>query len=79
MSWYNYQLSAQNAELQVLQLTNDMQAAAYEQALDRWKTSGYVQSGDASILGVPAGTPTADASYRSANLALQRWKAGYWY
>ena len=79
MSWYNYQLSAQNAELQALQLTNDMQAAAYEQALDRWKTSGYVQSGDASILGVPAGTPTADASYRSANLALQRWKAGYWY
>lgn len=35
--------------------------------------------GDAAILGVPAGTPTADASYRNASLALQRWKAGYWY
>lgn len=30
---------------------------AYERALTRWKTSGYVQPGDADILGVPAGTP----------------------
>ena len=52
---------------------------AYEQALNRWKTSGYVQAGDAAILGVPAGTPTADVSYQNANLALQQWKAGYWY
>lgn len=60
-------------------MASEAQAEAYEQALDRWKTSGYVQAGDAAILGVPAGTPTADASYRNASLALQRWKAGYWY
>lgn len=52
---------------------------AYEQAFDRWKTRGYVSQADASILGVPAGTPTADTSYKNASLALQRWKAGYWY
>lgn len=83
MAWYNYQLSADtaanNAAMQALQLANSSQAQAYEQALNRWKTSGYVQAGDAAILGVPAGTPTADVSYRNASLALQQWKAGYWY
>ena len=83
MAWYNYQLDAQtaadNAAMQALSLASSSQASAYEQALNRWKTSGYVQAQDAAILGVPAGTPTADVSYRSANLALQRWKAGYWY
>lgn len=53
------------------------QSQSYEQALARWKAAGYVQAGDAAILGVPAGTPTADASYKNASLALQRWKAGY--
>lgn len=83
MAWYNYQLSADtaanDAAMQALQLANSSQAQAYEQALNRWKTSGYVQAGDAAILGVPAGTPTADVSYRNASLALQQWKAGYWY
>ena len=83
MSWYNYQLSANtaanNAAMQILSLKNDNQTMANEQALNRWKTSGYVQAGDAAILGVPAGTPTADVSYRNASLALQQWKAGYWY
>ncbi len=60
-------------------LTSQAQATAYEQAFNRWKTTGYVQSGDAAILGVPAGTPTADVSYKNASLALQQWKAGYWY
>lgn len=58
---------------------SQMQTQAYEQAFNRWKTSGYVQPGDAEILGVPAGTPTADVSYKNASLALQQWKAGYWY
>lgn len=60
-------------------LTSQAQAQAYEQAFNRWKTAGYVQAGDAAILGVPAGTPTADISYKNASLALQQWKAGYWY
>ena len=51
-------------------------ASIYEQALARWKAAGYVQAADAAVLGVPAGTPTADASYKNASLALQRWKAG---
>lgn len=72
LSWRNYQLSADS-------IASDAQVQAYEQALDRWKTTGYVQQQDAAILGVPAGTPTADVSYQNASLALQRWKAGYWY
>ena len=39
----------------------------------------YVRQRDAAILGVPAGTPTSDVSYQNASLALQKWKAGYWY
>ena len=52
-------------------------AAPTSRRLSRWKTSGYVRQGDAAILGVPAGTPTADVSYQNAALALQRWKNGY--
>ena len=70
LSWRNYKLSAASAD-------SSSQVRAYEQALARWKTSGYVSQADAAILGVPAGTPTADASYKNASLALQRWKAGY--
>lgn len=76
LDWHNYQLSADSADDNA---AASAQAQAYERALNRWKTTGYVQQGDAEILGVPAGTPTADVSYRNASLALQRWKAGYWY
>lgn len=67
--------SEQQAAINAVQTAT--QAQAYEQALERWKTYGYVLQNDASILGVPAGTPTADESYRNASLALQQWKAGY--
>lgn len=67
LGWRQYQSST----------ASQAQSTAYEQALARWKAAGYVQTGDAAILGVPAGTPTADASYKNASLALQRWKAGY--
>lgn len=69
--------SEQQAAIDAVQST--AQAQAYEQALERWKTYGYVLQSDAAVLGVPAGTPTADASYKNANLALQQWKSGYWY
>ena len=65
------------ASLNVGSAAANAQTRAYEQALERWKTSGYVRQGDAAILGVPAGTPTADVSYKNAALALQRWKNGY--
>lgn len=67
LAWRSYQSG----------LSSRAQAQDYAQALDRWKATGYVQQGDAAILGVPAGTPTADTRYRDATLALQRWKAGY--
>lgn len=70
LNWRNYQLN-------VSSVAANAQTRAYEQALERWKTSGYVRQGDAAILGVPAGTPTADVSYKNAALALQRWKNGY--
>lgn len=55
------------------------QSAAYERAFERWKAYGYVLQNDAATLGVAAGTPTADKSYKDASLALQRWKSGYYY
>lgn len=47
---------------------------AYEQALNRWKTYGYVLPADAGILGVAAGVSTADERYRQAQLALSQAK-----
>ena len=48
---------------------------AYSQAMQRWQTYGYVLPADAAILGVKAGTQTADKAYKDAQLALSRWKA----
>lgn len=81
LSYRNYELSAAAARAEqsnaLAKLRNATEAEAYERALARWKTTGYVQKGDAAVLGVPAGTPTADVSYKNASLALQKWKAGY--
>ena len=74
LNWRNYQFNVGSAEATA---AANAQTRAYEQALQRWKTTGYVRQSDAAILGVPAGTPTADVSYKNASLALQRWKAGY--
>ena len=76
LNWRNYQFNVGNAEATA---AANAQTRAYEQALQRWKTTGYVRQSDSAILGVPAGTPTADVSYKNASLALQRWKAGYGY
>ena len=43
LSWRNYQLSADS-------IASDAQVQAYEQALDRWKTTGYVQQQDAATV-----------------------------
>lgn len=81
LSYRNYELSAANARAEqsnaLAKLRTATEAEAYERALARWKTTGYVQKGDAAVLGVPAGTPTADVSYKNASLALQKWKSGY--
>lgn len=58
-----------------------MQAAgeqtAYEQAMARWRAYGYALPADAALLGVAAGTPTSDQSYRNAQLQLDRLKTNY--
>ena len=81
LSYRNYELSAAAARAEqsnaLAKLRTATEAEAYERALARWKTTGYVQKGDAAVLGVPAGTPPADVSYKNASLALQKWKAGY--
>lgn len=81
LSYRNYELSAANSRAEqsnaLAKLRTATEAEAYKRALARWKTTGYVQKGDAAVLGVPAGTPTADVSYKNASLALQKWKAGY--
>lgn len=81
LSYRNYELSAAAARAEqsnaLAKLRTANEAEAYERALARWKNTGYVQKGDAAVLGVPAGTPTADVSYKNASLALQKWKSGY--
>ena len=59
----------------------DQQALnAYNQALQRAELMGYITNdADASILGIPKGTPTSDAAYKSASLAatlLKRSSSG---
>ena len=76
LSYRNYELSAAAARAEqsnaLAKRRTATEAEAYERALARWKTTGYVQKGDAAVLGVPAGTPTADVSYKNASLALQK-------
>lgn len=75
------EIGLQRAQATIDQYNTDRQyqynvrTTAYEQALARWKTYGVVLPADASILGVAAGTRTADSSYNNARLALDRWKA----
>lgn len=53
----------------------DSIVAMYENAMDMWKVLGVVPEGLQDILGVPAGTPTSDYSYKQATLALNQYKA----
>lgn len=62
-------------ELSVKQYQASQYQTAYSQAMQRWQTYGYVLPADAAILGVKAGTQTADKAYKEAQLALSRWKA----
>lgn len=74
-----------HADAELAQLSAECQQCGREctdpvptsRRLSAGKPAGYVRQGDAAILGVPAGTPTADVSYKNAALALQRWKNGY--
>lgn len=59
------------------QMQAQAQQTAYEQAVERWKTYGYVLPADAALLGVAAGTPTSDQSYRTAQLRLNQIKTNY--
>lgn len=62
-------------ELSVKRYQASQYQTAYSQAMQRWQTYGYVLPADAAILGVKAGTQTADKAYKEAQLALSRWKA----
>ena len=64
-----------NYELSMKKYQASQAQAAYSQAMQRWQTYGYVLPADAAILGVKAGTQTADKAYKDAQLALSRWKA----
>ena len=64
-----------NYELSIKKYQASQAQTAYSQAMQRWQTYGYVLPADAAILGVKAGTQTADKSYKDAQLALSRWKA----
>lgn len=73
LDYRQYQFGRETAEQKA---ATEQKTQAYGDALDRWKTSGYVQPKDAAILGVPAGTPTGDTRYKNAYLSFQQWKAG---
>lgn len=67
-------LGYQNAQSQ-MQVSAEQ--TAYERAIGRWKTYGYVLPADAALLGVVAGTPTSDQSYRAAQLRLNQRRTDY--
>lgn len=54
---------------------SEQKQIAYENALKRWETYGVVLPADAKILGVKAGTRTADSAYKQAKLAIDRIRA----
>ncbi|MGN1014441.1 MAG: hypothetical protein ACI4PM_03675 [Butyricicoccus sp.] len=60
--------------LQKAQALQNQQQQQYENAMERWKTYGYVLPADAKILGVKAGTKTASKEYDQAKLAIDRLK-----
>lgn len=64
-----------NTRLQRAKATMSYRQQRYQNALNRWKTYGYVLPADAKVLGVKAGTRTADRAYREAKLAIDRIKA----
>lgn len=66
-----YQASASQAAAKAEQ---ESAKAAYEDALTRWKTYGYVLPADAEVLGVPAGTGTSDQRYRDAQNTLAKMR-----
>ncbi len=47
---------------------------AYTSAMERWRVFGEVLESDANVLGIPAGTKTADKSYDEAKLYLDKLK-----
>jgi len=69
---YAQQLDQQAGQAKAEQ---DAYIEMYERAMDMWTVLGYVPEGLEEILGVPAGTPTSDYSYKQATLALNQYKA----
>lgn len=63
--------------LEYQQMQGAREQTAYERAVTRWKMYGYVLPADAALLGVAAGTPTSDQSYRAAQLKLDQIKTNY--
>lgn len=59
----DYEISQQSATQKALEAEQDA-------AFKRWTYSGVVQPGDEQLLGVPAGTPTNDATYKAAQLVI---------
>lgn len=71
-AWQNAVAESQLTGLYRLQPTVDANTQRYQAALQRMQALGYVLPQDAAILGIPAGTPTAD--YRSQlTQAAQGW------
>lgn len=67
---YAKQQDAQTAYNQQLQQAYREQQNRYDQAFQRWKATGVVSAEDAAVLGVPAGTKTAD--YQAQLAAMNR-------
>ena len=56
---------------------SEAEIKSYDEAMTRWKTTGKVQPQDEQVLGVKAGTPTADTRFKEAELALDTIKSNY--
>ena len=67
-----YKRDAEANDYEIAQQSATQKAIEAEQdaAFKRWTYAGVVQPGDEQLLGVPAGTPTNDATYKAAQLVI---------
>lgn len=68
---YKYDALAQSAAESAASAELAASKQAQQTAMDVWETLGYANDYVSSVLGVPAGTPTSDQSYRDAQQALK--------
>lgn len=70
---YQRQQDEYRRQQEALKQAADRNQKAYDNALARWRTLGYLDAESARVLGLPQGTPTSAQVYQSARI-LAMWR-----